>query len=111
MGSAVVGRNHCSSVDVAGAFGAWVATRLYETHVAGLARLADATRLLAGDPGAPALVPSGSGSARALALAVNQLADQRRTLEAEMARLVDEASRKVALERDQLAALMAEFRV
>jgi DNA polymerase III subunit epsilon len=94
---------------VAAALGAWVAMRLYDMHVAGLARLADATRLLAGDPGAPALTPSGSASARALALAVNQLADQRRTLEDEMARLVDEASRKVALERDQLGALMAEL--
>ena len=44
-----------------------------------------------------------------LAEAINGLADQRRALRADMARLVDEASRKVALERDQLGALMAEL--
>jgi len=93
----------------AGGLGAWVVGRLYESHVAAPARLADATRLLADDPAAPDLEPAGSASVRGLAGAVNRLADQRRALRANMERLVDEASRKVALERDQLGALMAEL--
>ena len=94
----------------AAALGAWVAGRLYESHVAAPARLADATRLLADDPAAPELEPAGSAPTRNLAEAVNRLADQRRALRADMERLVEDASRKVALERDQLGALMAELR-
>jgi DNA polymerase-3 subunit epsilon len=93
----------------AAALGAWLVGRLHATHVAAPARLADAARLLADDPDAPALRPEGAAAARALAEAVNRLADQRRGLRADMARLVEDASRQVALERDQLGALMAEL--
>ena len=93
----------------AAAIGAWAVGRLYESHVAAPARLADATRLLVDDPAAPALAPAGSAPVRNLAEAVNRLADQRRSLRADMARLVEDASRKVALERDKLGALMAEL--
>ncbi|MDF3607857.1 hypothetical protein PE067_17935 [Paracoccus sp. DMF-8] len=41
--------------------------------------------------------------------AINQIADQSRSLRADAARLVDEASAKVAQERDQLGALMAQL--
>ena len=41
----------------AAALGAWVVGRLYESHVAAPARLADATRLLVGDPAAPGARP------------------------------------------------------
>ncbi len=95
---------------VAGGLGAWAAARLYDAHVADPARLADAARLAARDPEAPALAAAWPGGAtRALARAVDELADQRRALRSEMSRMVDEASRKVALERDQLGALMAEL--
>ena len=86
----------------AAALGAWAAGRLYELLVASPARLADAARLLVDDPVAPPLAPAGSDPVRTLAEAVNRLADQRRSLRADMAGLVEDASRKVALERDQL---------
>ena len=44
----------------AAAIGAWAVGRLYQSHVAAPARLADATRLLVDDPAAPALAPAGS---------------------------------------------------
>lgn len=94
---------------VAAGIGAWIADRLYRSHVTEPARLADATRLLVDDPAAPALAPAGSVAVRTLAEAVNRLADQRAALRSDMARLVEDASRKVALERDQLGALMAEL--
>lgn len=93
----------------AAALGVWAAARLHDTLVRDPARLADAARLLAGDPAAPALAPAKGGAQRTIAAAVNALADQRRALRSDMARLVDEASAKVALERDQLGALMAEL--
>ena len=94
---------------VAAALAAWAAHRLYAAHVAAPARLADATRVLVGDAAAPDLVPQGSGAIRDLTGAINGLARQRRGLQEDMARLVAEASRDVAQQRDQLAALMAEL--
>ena len=93
---------------VAAALAAWAARRLYAAHVAAPARLAGATRVLAGDAGAPDLVPAGAAVSD-LTEAINGLARQRRALQADMARLVAEASRDVALERDRLGALMAEL--
>ncbi|HEX5632394.1 MAG TPA: hypothetical protein VFX50_04165, partial [Gemmatimonadales bacterium] len=58
---------------VAAAIGAWIAGRLYRSHVTEPARLADATRLLADDPAAPELAPAGSVAIRTLAQAVNRL--------------------------------------
>lgn len=86
-----------------------LARRLYAAHVEAPARLADAIRVSAGDASAPPIVPHGSAGTRAIAEAVNALAAQRSALQADMARLVAEASRDVALQRDQLAALMAEL--
>ncbi|MFG1373929.1 exonuclease domain-containing protein [Xanthobacter oligotrophicus] len=86
-----------------------VALRLHATYGEAPARLADATRVLAGDAAAPPLTPQGGAGLRALAEAINALAGQRRALQDDMARLVAEASRDVALQRDQLAALMAEL--
>ena len=51
----------------------------------------------------------GGASTRALIEAINGLAGRRRALQREMARLVAEASRDVAEQRDQLGALMAEL--
>ncbi|PZQ48117.1 MAG: DNA polymerase III subunit epsilon [Rhodovulum sulfidophilum] len=87
----------------------FLAARFHDRHVTSARRLADATRLLAGDPAAPSIVPSGSGRERLLTEAINALAEERRRLRADMARLVEEASRDVARERDQLGALMAEL--
>lgn len=86
----------------------WLAARLHARHVAAPARLADAARLLAGNADAPR--PQASGALAGLADALNRLADQRQTLQTDMARLVAEAQDKVAQERDQLGALMAELR-
>ncbi len=94
---------------VAAALAAWAVRRLYDAHVAAPARLADATGVLVGDAAAPDLVASGGASARALTEAINALAGKRRILQADMARLVAEASRDVAQQRDQLGALMAEL--
>lgn len=94
---------------IAALVAAWAGIRLHDRHVAAAGRLTDATRLLVGDPDAPALVPEGAKQPRMLAEAINNLACERRTLRADMVRLVDEASAKVALERDQLGALMAEL--
>lgn len=86
-----------------------LARHLHAGHVEAVARLADATRVLASDAAAPPAPPQGSAQVRALAEAVNALADQRRALKDDMTRLVAEASRDVAIQRDQLAALMAEL--
>ncbi len=88
---------------------AWVAARFHASHVAEPARLADATRALGEDVAAPDLSVGEGGSFDALAEAVNALAAQRRALAQDMEQLVVEASRDVAQQRDQLAALMAEL--
>jgi len=93
----------------AAALAAWVTSRLYEAHVAAPARLADATEMLIGDATAPDLVPQGGAATRDLIEAINGLAGARRSLQEDMARLVAEASRGVAEQRDQLGALMAEL--
>lgn len=85
------------------------ADRLYKAYSAAPARLADATRVLIGDPAAPDVTGEGSPATRDLAGLVNELSAQRRALKADMARLVDEASRQVAQQRDQLGALVAEL--
>ena len=65
--------------------------------------------MLIGDAAAPDLVPHGGAPARALTGAINGLSSQRAALQEDMARLVAEASRDVAQQRDQLGALMAEL--
>ncbi|MGQ3676190.1 exonuclease domain-containing protein [Xanthobacter sp. TB0139] len=88
--------------------GAWVVARFHESHVSTPARLADATRAMSEDAAAPDL-PDHSGAVGELARAINALAARRRDLAKDMERLVEEASRNVAHQRDQLAALMAEL--
>jgi DNA polymerase-3 subunit epsilon len=58
---------------------------------------------------APELVPTGGAAVRDLTATINGLARARRAQQAEMQRLVAEASASVARERDQLGALMAEL--
>jgi len=88
---------------------AWPARRLYEAYVEAAARLAGQTRVLAGDAGAADLAPRGGAAVRDLTGAINELAGRRRALQDDMVRLVAEASRNVAEQRDQLGALMAEL--
>lgn len=94
---------------IAAALAAWAASRLHAKHIAAPMRLADAARALEGDPDAPDLAPSGGAATRALGNTLNRLAHERRELRQDMARLVEEASRSVAQQRDQLGALMAEL--
>jgi len=83
--------------------------RLVAGHVVAPARLAEAAQALAGDPAAPEVSTDGPAPVRATAAAVNALAAQRRSLREDMQRLVAEASRDVAQQRDQLGTLMAQL--
>jgi DNA polymerase-3 subunit epsilon len=94
---------------VAAALGAWAVMRLHGAFVVPIPRMADATRLLVGDAGAPAVRSAGGAAMRRLGDAVNALAAERRRLGDDMAQLVADASRKAAEDRDQLGALMAEL--
>lgn len=94
---------------VAAVLAAWLGHRLHRACVVAPARLANAAGVLAKDAAAPEVPVQGGAEMRALAGAINSLAAERRALKAEMARLVEEASRSVAEQRDQLAALMSEL--
>lgn len=83
--------------------------RLHGIFVAGPARLADATRVLTGDPHAPDIAPPANAALGGLAEAINGLAERRRALRRDMDERVAAASAAVAYQRDQLAALMAEL--
>ncbi len=91
------------------ALAAWVVLHFHASHVAQPARLADATHALALDAQAPDLPMEGAGPFAVLAQAINELAAVRRGLAEHMAQHVADASRSVAQQRDQLAALMAEL--
>ncbi|WP_454916823.1 exonuclease domain-containing protein [Xanthobacter sediminis] len=93
----------------AAAGAAWAVQKLHARYVAAPARLAEGARVLVSDAGAPPVAAAGGSSSRALADALNALAQERRTLKGEMARLVEDASRAVAQQRDQLGALVAEL--
>lgn len=96
---------------LAAAFAGWLSLRFHRRHVQEVARLVDGALLLAGDETVPLLeLPQEErGSGPLLAGAINRLAQRSRDLRADMTRHVEEASRKVAQERDQLGALMAEL--
>ncbi len=94
---------------IGAALGAWAMRRLHERYIAAPLRLAEATRILAGDPASPEVAEQGSAPTRTLAEAVNALARQRRALHDDVARQVADASRRVEQERGRLAALMAEL--
>lgn len=94
---------------IGAALGAWAMRGLHERYIAAPLRLAEATRILAGDPASPEVVAQGGAPTRTLAEAVNALARQRRALHYDVARQVADASRRVEQERGRLAALMAEL--
>lgn len=83
--------------------------RLVAGYLVAPARLAEAAQALAGDPAAPEVATQGPAPVRTTAAALNALAAQRRTLSQDMERLVAEASRDVAQQRDQLGTLMAQL--
>ena len=87
----------------------WLARQAALRYLLAPAQLAEGAALLAEDAGAPLLPEPGHDPADALARAVNRLAMDARATHAEKERMVAEASRKVAQERDQLGALMAEL--
>ncbi len=82
---------------------------LYRRWVAPAARLLEQTRaLLTADVECAADAAAGT-ELQALARAIRELARQRRALQRDMQRNVDDASRDVAQERNRLAALMSEL--
>ncbi|SDK84527.1 3'-5' exonuclease [Paracoccus chinensis] len=91
--------------------GAWLARRLYRTWVLAPSRLLAATRILAAQEDAVSLPDAAPATpaTRALAAEIESLARDRNELRAEMAQLVEQASRSVAEQRDQLATLMDEL--
>ena len=85
----------------------WLILNLHARSFGAMTRLTDGTRLLVSDSAAPLL--SAQGAAAPLAQAINELAESSRALQTQMQLRIDEASREVAQERDQLSALMAEL--
>ncbi|MDO5371173.1 exonuclease domain-containing protein [Paracoccus sp. (in: a-proteobacteria)] len=96
---------------IAAALAGWLVRQLYDRLVLGPERLLAATRILAAQEDAASLPEDvmTTRATRALGSEIERLVAERRELQAEMARLVDEASRSVAEQRDQLAALMDEL--
>ena len=93
---------------LSGALGAL--TRIvYVRWVAAAARLAEEAGVLLATDVQRELTPQGSTETRALAAVINQLAQQRSALRADIAAQVEAASRGVEQERNRLAALMAEL--
>ena len=70
--------------------------------------MTDTTRTMIGAGSAPDIIPEGAAPMRVLATAINGLAGRRRELNATIAEQISTASDRVAQQRDQLAALMAE---
>ncbi|MBX3605532.1 MAG: DNA polymerase III subunit epsilon [Piscinibacter sp.] len=93
---------------LSGALGA-LARQAYLRWVAGAARLAEEAQVLLATDVQRELAPQGCAETRALAGVINQFAQQRDGLRADMAAQVKEASRGVEQERNRLAALMAEL--
>lgn len=91
------------------ALAGWAGLRLHGAWAVTAARMADTTRAMIGAGSAPDIIPAGAAPLRDLAAAINGLADARRQLSATMAAQIEEASNRVAHQRDQLAALMAEL--
>jgi DNA polymerase-3 subunit epsilon len=93
---------------VSGALGA-LTRSAYLRWVAAAARLAEEARVLVATDAQHELAAQGSTETRALYAVVNELAQQRSAMRADMAAQVHEAARGVEQERNRLAALMAEL--
>ena len=92
----------------AAGLGAWAGHRIHRDLRQIPQRLTDATRVQVRDAEAPPVASPGPAYAP-LTAAINALAAERRRLAHDTARLIEDASRGVAGERDQLGALMAEL--
>ncbi|WP_374482662.1 exonuclease domain-containing protein [Zoogloea sp.] len=80
-----------------------------EAAFAAPAQLADEVGLIVGTDPARRLKPLGSPELQRIAELVNQLADQRRSLQEDVEARIGEARRSVEEERNRLAALMSEL--
>lgn len=80
-----------------------------EVAFAAPAQLADEVGLIVGTDPARRLKPLGSPELQRIAESVNQLADQRRSLQEDVEARIGEARRSVEEERNRLAALMSEL--
>ncbi|MBS0347046.1 MAG: DNA polymerase III subunit epsilon [Proteobacteria bacterium] len=80
-----------------------------EAAFAAPAQLADEVGLIVGTDPARRLKPLGSPELQRIAESVNQLADQRRSLQEDVEARIGEARRSVEEERNRLAALMSEL--
>lgn len=88
---------------------AWRAGQRLQQHRVHVARLLEQAQVLT-TTGAPVqLALQGSADLRGLATAFNKLAEQRRSLQAQMATQVAQASQRIEHERSRLAALMGEL--
>jgi DNA polymerase-3 subunit epsilon len=94
---------------IASAVLAMPAQRLFHDHVQALAQLEEQTRILVSGQSRQAITGGGSTGARALALAINDLASERDRLQDDVALQVRQASQGIERERRWLAALMAEL--
>ncbi len=97
-------------IAVGAALGAFVGARLHTAWAEAAARMTGTTLTMIGAGSAPDIIPEGAAPMRALAGAINGLAGRRRELNATIAEQIRVASDRVAQQRDQLAALMAELR-
>jgi len=83
--------------------------RLFAATAAQARRLAEDVRLIAQGNPSHRVAPSGASELRLLAGAVNELADVRAALAADVAATVADANARVEAERSRLAALVAEL--
>ena len=82
---------------------------LFERFVAAPARLLEQTRVVLATGARAELEPHGSAATRGLAQSMNELIVQRTQLQDDVERQVRDASRRIAQERNRLAALMSEL--
>ncbi|WP_374265896.1 exonuclease domain-containing protein [Zoogloea sp.] len=80
-----------------------------QANIGGPALLADEVGLIVGTDPTRRLKPTGSPEMQRIAEAVNQLADQRRSLQEDVEARIREARQSVEEERNRLAALMSEL--
>ncbi|WP_088179542.1 exonuclease domain-containing protein [Zoogloea sp. LCSB751] len=97
-------------IGLVGAGAAAVLMRSFaEEAFAAPAQLADEVGLIVGTDPARRIKPAGSPELQRIAESVNQLADQRRSLQEDVEVRIGEARRSVEEERNRLAALMSEL--
>ncbi|MBR0564913.1 DNA polymerase III subunit epsilon [Azoarcus sp. L1K30] len=91
------------------AVGVSVLRNLFRQYVQGLLRMAENLRLMLGANAGFRVEPDGPPEVQALALAVNELAQQRDTVSKDVEAQISAAKASVEQERNRLAALMSEL--